>query len=270
MWNKIGLLGRDKLLKSEIYPRVLRKKPPFLLSGPRGIGKTALLQWGYEQADGIKAYISASAPVKDCLIAIVKGWGLQELVQRDGKQVAPERALVSDLERTIMASDGGLIFVDDLHAARPVFLRKLKVWRERFIVFAAGVPPFSSEQLRRSIWGLKQLHITPIPRNERLRMARAFCSVTASIGSPEQIAHAARGYPARMVAGALGEIEDATPRVEGEEINIAPVLLFVLAGIVALRYIGMAVDETSLYVMGGLGMAFALIFRFFLFKGMGK
>ncbi len=46
MWQEVGLVGRDKVLKDEIYPRAEGKRAPFILTGPRGIGKSALLQVG--------------------------------------------------------------------------------------------------------------------------------------------------------------------------------------------------------------------------------
>lgn len=266
MWREVGLLGRDKLLQREILPRALRKKPSFLLSGARGVGKSAILQWAHAHAPEPKAYLHASKPVKDNLQEIIRAWGLT--VEREGKAVSPNRATVADLERVVMAQTGGALFVDDLDAATPAFLRRLKVWRERFTVHAAGVPPFNREELRRIIWGLKELTVHPLPKDERDRLALAACQHAASSSTPREIAQASRGYPARIWAMARGEIETTAPRVAGEEVDISPVLLLGLAGVVAVRFIGMSLDEPDLYVLGGFGMAGALVARFFLFRGM--
>ena len=266
MWREIGLLGRDKLLQREILPRATRKKAPFLLSGARGVGKSAILQWAHDHAPEPKAYLQASKPVKENLHEIIRAWGLS--VEREGKAVSSDRATIAELERVVMAQTGGTLFVDDLDAATPAFLRRLKAWRERFTVHAAGVPPFSREELRRIIWGLKEVTVHPLPTNERDRLALAVCQHAASPSAPREIAQASRGYPARIWAMARGEIETTAPRVAGEEVDISPVLLLGLAGVVVTRFIGMSLDEADLYVLGGFGMAAAMVARFFLFRGM--
>ena len=93
MWREVGLVGRDKVLKDEIYPRAEGKQAPFLLTGPRGIGKSALLQWAFENGKAPKAYISASWTVKESLIAIYRDWGL--VIVRDGKAVKHETYSIS-------------------------------------------------------------------------------------------------------------------------------------------------------------------------------
>ena len=76
MWQEVGLVGRDRLLEKEIHPRARGTKAPFLLTGSRGVGKSAVLQWAYENAKEPRAYVSASWTVKEIMIAICRGWGL--------------------------------------------------------------------------------------------------------------------------------------------------------------------------------------------------
>jgi len=40
--------------------------------------------------------------------------------------------------------------------------------------------------------------------------------------------------------------------------------------IVSMRYIGMGTGDKTLYIMGGMGAALFLTFRFFVFKGVGR
>ncbi len=85
------------------------------------------------------------------------------------------------------------------------------------------------------------------------------------------IAIESRGIPARAWALARGEVvRDDAERAEGEEINIAPVLLLAVIAIMVLRYIGIGMGEKDLYILGGLGMGTALFIRFFIFQAMKK
>src|SRR5262245_29090558 len=141
MWREIGLVGRDKMLERAIYPRAVGSKAPFLVTGPRGVGKSAVLECADHHAKAPKAYASASWTVKEVLIAICKGWGLE--IERNGKPVRPERATLALLESAINHAREGRIFHDDIHSATPALLRRLKLWRERFVVYASGTPPFT-------------------------------------------------------------------------------------------------------------------------------
>ena len=174
MWREIGMIGRDRVLQ-EIGARAARKRPPFLLTGPRGSGKTALLEWAFERAPEPKAFISASDSPRDSLVRIARSWGLQHAEDRDGGQVAISRARIKDLERAVLRQPDGLLFIDDINMATPTFINKFKVWRERFATFAAGVPPFAKEDLKRNLWGLKTIEVPPLAKQHRLLLAQRLC-----------------------------------------------------------------------------------------------
>ena len=131
MWREIRLVGRDRLLL-EIYPRAQGKKAPFLLTGPLGVGLTAIMEWAFEVAAGPKALVSASWTVREILIEICLGWELVVGRDRKGKALRPERATISVLAMAVMQEENGKIFIDEIHKASPALLRRLKVWRERF------------------------------------------------------------------------------------------------------------------------------------------
>lgn len=143
------------------------------------------------------------------------------------------------------------------------------MWRERFTVHAAGVPPFNREELRRIIWGLKELTVHPLPKDERDRLALAACQHAASLSTPREIAQASRGLSGPGSGPWRGA--RSRPRLPGWPARkwIFPRSCFLgLAGVVAVRFNGMSLDEPDLYVLGGFGMAAALVARFFLFRGM--
>ena len=268
MFRKIGMIGRDKILKKEILPRCKGKNAPFLLVGNRGIGKTAILQWAYQHGKGPKAYTSANANMKEILQDIVNGWGL---VIKDGEKTIPiYRAKNSELEHAIMTQEDGSIYIDDIQDATKTFLRKFKIWRERFKTYCAGVPPFKREELKRELWGYYEIKVSPIKKIYREELAKKACIEYGSKKAPSELAHCSRGYPARMIAMAQGTAEVKAPRVQGEEIDLSPLLLLLVVGIAALRYIGRGMGDTALYLIGGIGVAIMIFLRFFLSRGMRR
>ena len=260
------MIGRDKILQKEIYPRCQGKKAPFLLSGIRGVGKTAVLRCAYEKGKEPKAFISASYTVKENLIKIAKNWNLE--IKDGDKKIALTRAKMPELESVILKQGEGSIYVDDIQTATPAFLRRFKVWRERFNIFCAGVPPFSKEELKRNLWGLKNVELSPIDNKYRLKLAQKACEFYGSKEAPTDIANNSRGYPGRIVAMAQGTIDVETQRVKGEELDLSPVLLVLVVGLLVFRFIGRGLDDTALYLLGGLGMGLAVFIRFFIFRGM--
>ena len=51
--------------------------------------------------------------------------------------------------------------------------------------------------------------------------------------------------------------------MRGEEIDLAPLLLLAMAGTVGIRYIGSGLNQIDLYILGGVGTAAFLFFRYF-------
>ncbi len=260
-----GMIGRDKFLSKEVYPRCKSKEIPFVLEGARGIGKSAILLWAYQYGKEPKAFISAADRVKESLLNIVDQWGLQ--VWDGEKKIPLQRAKIAELENTILKQPGGSIYIDDIQRATPSFLKRFKVWRERFKTYCAGVPPFKKEELKRNLWGLTRLHVEPIEKKYRFEFAKKACEKYGSFESPSEIAHNSRGYHGRIISMANGNIEVEPQRVQGEELDLSPALFLIVAGILALRFIGRGMDDTALYILGGLGMALVIVLRFFLYRG---
>ena len=260
------LIGRDKLLENEIYPRT-RDNRQFFLTGRRGIGKSALLEWSYHHnSQEKKAFVSSSWTVREMAIAIVRVWNLELKEEDEGKTINPERAQLTVLERAIAKESSGTIYIDDIDKATPTKIRRIRIWKERFTVYLAGTPPYR-EEIRPLLWGLKEIEVPPIPKEDRSRLVAKMCSENGATVSIEDVVQASRGLPGRMQAMVLSnEVEDMSERVEGEEHDISWTLLVLIAVIVSVRYIGMGLGRFDLYVLGGLFMSLGLIFRFFLFR----
>lgn len=266
MYREIGMVGRDKILDRQIYPRCQGKEAAFLLTGHRGIGKTAILEWAFEHGRKPKAYVSASWSMGEVFKAIARDWELE--ITDGNKKVAVSRAKNAVLESAILKQTEGSIYVDDIQGATPTFLRRFKVWRERFRIYCAGVPPFKKEELKRNLWGLEKITIGPLAKKDRLTLAQKACEFYGSRETPSDVAHSSLGYPGKIMSMAQGTVEIKAERVEGEELDLSPLLLVLIVGIAALRYVGKGMEDTALFLMGGIGIAIMMMLRFFLNKGM--
>ncbi len=254
------LIGRDKLLKKDIYPKV-RDHKPFVLVGQRGIGKSALLLWSCEHYTGEKLPLSCrQLTYTQILRHIAEAQSIEDWKKKKAYQ----------LESDVIKGSKIALFLDDFERATPKLLGFLTAINEIWQIYLSGVEPFR-EEAKRVLWGKQQIRVEAIPEKDRRRLALACIAETGSLVPATVIITESKGIPARAWAVAKGEsIRDDAERVEGEEINIAPVLLLGVVGVVILRYIGMGTNQTDLYILGGVGMGAALFLRFFIFKASKK
>ena len=253
------LIGRDSTLSRDILPRIKRKKP-FIVTGQRGIGKSSVLRWAQEQYEGEKVHVSCRTAYGHMLKEIAKAQGLE----------GTSRMKLAELEKQIMKGPKVALFLDDLDRATPKLIGFLVAVDERWPVYMAGVEPFR-EELKRLLWGKQKIRLKPIVRESRTKLAELCVEQTGTTVPVSTLANQSRGIPGRTWAIARGEyVREDSERVEGEEINIAPVLLIFVAGIMALRYIGMGIGERDIYMLGGIGMGAAVFLRYFIFSLMRK
>ncbi len=270
MWRDVRLIGRDNLLKDEIRPR-LRERKGFVLTGQHGIGKSALLEWASDYAPGKVAFISSTWTVKEILKSICIDWDLQ-VTNDSGESVSQSKWQSTWMDRAVYSCDASAnwLMIDDIHQATPAILRRIKIMRDRCIIAVAGVPPFRREELRRILWGLPEIRVKTLSNTAMTRIATLAAPLLQSRTPVAEAVHASRGIPGQLMHALRGEVTPETAKTAGEEIDISPVLLLGLVAIMVTRYIAVGLESTSLYLLGGLGMSVGLIFRFFLFKGMGK
>jgi hypothetical protein len=266
MWQKTKLLGRDHLLSKQVKPR-LNEGRGFVLTGRHGAGKTAIMEWITQNTPGKIALVSAANTVKEIFTELCIAWKIE--VQDDtGKVRGRTSWLLAWMERAVLQQTGGLLLIDDIHQAPPALLRRLKLLRDRVTIIAAGVPPFKREELRRILWGLPEIHIKSLAAHEMTRIAQAAAPILQSRTPISEAVHAARGMPGQLIAALRGEVTPESSKVQGEELDLSPLLLVVLAGVMMLRYLAHGLESISLYMLGGVGMALGIVFRFYLFRGM--
>lgn len=266
MWKDIKLLGRDRLLSRQVRPR-LKEDKGFVLTGTHGAGKTAILEWVKENAGGKVCMVSATSTVKEVMQQICTDWHL-EVKNDEDKVVGRTRWQVAWMERAILQVTNCWLLVDDIHRITPALLRRLKLLRDRVKIVAAGVPPFQREELRRVLWGLPEVKVGPLPKEDMMRIAQAAVPLLGSRTPAIDAVHAARGLPGQLINALRGEVTPDSAKVQGEEIDISPVFLIVVAMLMITRYVAVGMESTSLYIIGGFGMGIGLIVRFYMFRGM--
>ncbi len=266
MWRQIKLLGRDRLLAEEVRPR-LKEGRGFVLTGTHGAGKTAILEWINEFIRKDIATISAEWTVKEMLVKICLDWEV-EVKDDSGATRGRTKWQVNWMERALLKVTGKWLIVDDIQKVTPTKLRRLKLFRDRVKIIAAGVPPFRQEELKQLLWGLPAIQVKPLPKEVMNRIAIAAAPILESRTPIGEAVHASRGIPGQLIHALRGEVTPEARKVAGEEIDLSPVLFVGLAGVMITRYIAIGIESTSLYILGGMGMGIGLIVRFYLFRGM--
>lgn len=252
------IIGRDSLLKNEIYPRVKSNKG-FIVTGQRGIGKTVILKWAYDNYGGDKVLLSCRESYGQIINHIAEVQGLET-----------KKKKVVEIEKEITKGKKITLFIDDLEKITPKQASLIIALNEIWSVYLSGLEPFREES-KRILWGKNKVKIRPIEKKDRDKLAEECIKATGSLVAKNVIATESKGVPGRAWAIAKGEyVREDKEHVEGEEINIAPVLLLFIAGLMVTRYIGLGLGEKDLYILGGMGMSLSAIFRYYVFYGMKK
>lgn len=253
----IRLIGRDHLLSREIYPR-LNKDKSFILFGQAGIGKTALLQWSCDHySGGHKAYFSCCDRYGDCVKRIAAALEIEGASKKS----------LAVLEREILGSNAkATLFIDNIEEIKPQMINFLKAVPE-WIKFYASKDPKLKENFKPCVWSVKRIHVKPLSKDDTRSLVAFAIQQTGSVIDAESVVDAVKGIPGRIWACCRGEVLRDDDHVKGEEINILPALIvFSVAGFIALRYTGKAAGHTDWYLVGGVGMGLALVVRFLFAK----
>jgi hypothetical protein len=250
------LIGRESEIETDIKPRV-KGRTPFIIQGQRGVGKTEHLKLAFSEFEGLKVFVSARQSFTQIVKNVAAAQGLEEKHTTD------------ELEYKLFLNEPVALFVDDIENAATKLIHLLTSLNATWLIFMAGNGPFR-EELKRLLWGKEIVELKPLRRRERFELAQHCVKATNSQIAAHTIAHQSRGLPGRAWAIARGEVTEDAHSVEGEEINIAPVLLIVVAVIMITRVIGMGLGERDLYMLGGIGMGFGVFIRFFIMRAARK
>lgn len=244
------IIGRDNLLSREIYPRI-NKDTSFILTGQRGIGKTEVLKWAYEHYGGEKLYLSCNDTYGEIIKKIA-----------EKQKITTNRKTISILEKEVMKGESITLFIDDIEKMKPkqaVFFTAWNGWNK---IYMAGVEPFR-EEAKKILWGKQKIKIKVLEKHFRNKLASHVVEKLGCLTPIDIIEQESKGIPGRAWALGKGEvIKEDDERVQGEEVNIAPVMLVVVVAIMITRYISLGMGEKDLYVLAGVGMGFAYLLRY--------
>ena len=253
------IIGRDNLLTKEIYPRINKNKP-FCLVGQRGIGKTVILNWAYEHYKGKKLLFCCG----DTYGQLIKQIASEQKTEDRSKKT------INDLEKDVIKGETMALFVDEIEKATPKLIRLLKSLNEFWPIYLAGLEPFR-EEIKILLWGKQKIGIRPIAQEYRRQLAEVCIKETGSLTDVSTLVNVSRGVPARIWAIARGEpVKNDNERVEGEEINIAPILLLGLAGAIILRYVSRDTGDHAIYLLASIIMGLAIVIRLLVYNSMRK
>ncbi len=258
LWKEVGLIGRDRLLKQKIFPRVSGGSKRFVLKGPAGCGKTALLEWAADHTPGKVALVNGGATYAAMVREIAESWD----AEIEGTKVA-------DYEYAILSECGHTIYVDDLHKTNDKKIEILKVLSERNKVHGSMLSGVrTGESLKQLLWFMEVLTIPKLSKPDAARLSESVCLKLGSKASAKEVAAFSRELPGRIVSFATaGEVSRYEVHLKSDKIAIAPVLLVMAAGVVVLRVLGRAIEATDITLVGTSGMVLMVMLRMLVQQG---
>lgn len=303
----VGLMGRDELVADLVAE--IRKGKHVILTGPVGIGKSAVLKAALEKAgDRIELLIKLhDHQAKGQFVEVARqmlGLGLvsaKELelpakfhelsaTQIDWRDVKSQvnRMSMRDLTQAIIpalarAEHKPVIAVDDLTSLTPT---QMAFWLAIFEhTQVIGCASEKKARVRKLWWKMREISVKPLPPEVIREIVKKYIAAKGIlIESPDlYISHVVKqsgGVPQAIYdmldeSGKERIIDKRKVREMRHEagvfyLDFTPMVMILGAMIVSMRYVGMGTGDKTLYIMGGMGAALFLTLRFFIFKGVGR
>jgi len=305
MDNLIGLFGREELVGDLVAE--IKKGKHVILTGPVGIGKSAVLREALKRApidlliklDDYQAkgqFIEIAKQMLELGLLSAKELGLPvkfhnlPIADIDWKEVKNQinRMSMRDLTHAIIpalarADTRAVIAVDDLTSLTPT---QMAFWLAIFDhAQVVGCASEKKPRVKKLWWKMKDIAVKPLPQDVIRKVVKAYIVKKGIlIESPDlYISHVVKqsgGVPQAIYdmldeSGKERIIDKRKVREMRHEAGISyldftPMVMILGAVIVSMRYIGMGTGDKTLYIMGGMGAALFLTFRFFIFKGVGR
>ena len=303
----VGLVGRDEVVADLVAE--IRKGKHVILTGSVGIGKSAVLRQALEQASSkigliirlhdhqakgqfvemarqMLALSLVSAKELD-LPAQFQGIPSSEIEWKDIRNRV-NRMSMRDLTQALIpalakSENKPVIAVDDLTSLTPT---QMAFWLAIFEhAQVVGCASEKKPRVKKLWWKMKEISIRPLPPAVVKAMVKDYITQKAMlIESPDQfISHVVKqsaGIPQAIFdmleeSGKERLIDKRKIREMRHDagvtyLDFTPMVMLLGALIVSMRYIGMGTGDKTLYIMGGMGAALFLTFKFFIFKGVGR
>ncbi len=303
-----GLIGRDDLV--EKVAREARKGRHILLTGPVGVGKSAVLDAVIDRLivrrDLVVLHVNEHQ-AKGQFLEIARGLlesGLLKpsaLELDDGLDALDPAAIqwlkikrqagrlsIRDLTAAIVpalhANKGRvLVAVDDLTSVTPTLVA---FWLA--VCDAAQLISCANEK-RKNVaklwWKMAEIEVPPLSAESARALAQEYLTQTGMLveSPPLFIGHVvkqANGNPqalADLLADSSKErlvdkarIREMRHAAGVRYFDFTPVMIVALASVVGARYLAIGTGDTELYIFAGMVAAVVISLRVFLFKGAGK
>ncbi|MGB5064154.1 MAG: ATP-binding protein [Candidatus Competibacter sp.] len=303
-----GLIGREALV--EQIAREARKGRHLLLTGPAGIGKSAVLeavidrlllrqqriviQVSEHQAKGqfleIARGLLESGLLKPSALELDAGLDALDSAALEWAKLkrSVNRLSIHDLTAAIVPvlhaqKDRVLIAVDDLTAVTPTLVA---FWlavcdAAQLLACASAKRP----NVAKLWWKLAEIEIPPVSPDHARAIAQSYLQQTGTLveSPPLFVAHLiqqANGNPqalADLLADASKErvvnkqrIREMRHAAGVKYLDFTPVMIVALASVVGARYLAIGTGDTELYIFAGMIATVVVSVRVFLFKGAGK
>jgi len=303
----VGLIGRDEVVEELIAE--IRKGKNVILTGGIGIGKSVVLKKALEQlGDKVPLVIKLhDHQAKGQFVEMARQMLMLGLVTAEQLELPAQfhdipaaqiewsdirnrvnRMNMRDLTQVIIPalSDSKVkpvIAVDDLTTLTPT---QMMFWLAIFEhAQVLGCASEKKARIKKLWWKMKEIQIKPLPAPVVKKMVKDYITAKGMlIESPDQyISHVVKqsaGIP-QAIFDMLEEsskeriIDKRTVRAMRHDagvqyLDFTPMVMLLGALIVSMRYIGMGTGDKTLYIMGGMGAALFLTFKFFIFKGVGR
>ena len=303
-----GLIGRDELV--EQIAREARKGRHLLLTGPVGIGKSAVLeaaierllvrqnriviQVGEHQAKGqfleMARGLLESGLLKPSALELDERLDALDPAALEWVKIKRQvhRLSIRDLCAAIVPAlhdqrGQVLMAVDDLTQVTPTLVAFwLAVCDAAQIIACASA---RKPNVAKLWWKLAEMEIPPLSPDSARTLAQTYLQQTGTLveSPPLLIAHVvqqANGNPqalADLLADASKErrvdkrrIREMRHAAGVKYLDFTPVMIVALVSIVGTRYLAMGTGDTELYIFAGMLAAVVIAVRLFLFRGAGR
>ena len=303
-----GLLGRDDLV--ETVAREARKGRHLLLTGPVGIGKSAVLEAVIDrlllrqqrtvihvsehQAKGqfleLARGLLESGLLKPSALELDAALDALDPAALEWAKIkrSVNRLSIRDLCAAIVPalhdhSGQVLIAVDDFTAVTPTLVAFwLAVFEAAQVIGCASA---KRPNVAKLWWKMAEMDVPPLSAESARAIAQSYLQQTGTLveSPPLFIAHLvqqANGNPqalADLLTDASKErvvdkrrIREMKHAAGVRYLDFTPVMIVALASVVGARYLAIGTGDTELYIFAGMLAAVVISVRVFLFRGAGK
>jgi len=303
----IGLIGRDEVVADLVAE--IRKGKHVILTGSVGIGKSAVLREALEQVSNRVGliirlhdhqakgqFVEMARQMLELGLITAKELDLPaqfhdispaDIEWKDIRNKV-NRMSMRDLTQVVIpalarSEDKPVIAVDDLTSLTPT---QMAFWLAIFEhAQVVGCASEKKPRVKKLWWKMKEISVKPFsPAVARGVIKQYITTKGMLIESPDQyISHVVKqsgGIP-QAIYDMLDEsgkeriidkrkVREMRHDAGVQYLDFTPVVMILGALIVSMRYIGMGTGDKTLYILGGMGAALFLTFKFFIFKGVGR